>query len=140
MSRRPTSHIVHGLVRGGVAMLFAAYFVLVALKSPFEFNNPEYEGAVTGPALVQVVVENEPAGHLRTGSACLLMGLLIGAVVKMQSARERARQGIVTLIASAVLMASTFLGTSALAIQPILLLIALYGVFVSIGALRASST
>ncbi len=139
MSSTRTSQILLAFVRGGLVLLFASYFALVALKSPFDFNNSEYEGPVTGPAMAQVVIENEPSGHLRTGSACLLLGLLIGTASKLQSARRRVWHGLMTLIASAILIASTFFGTFALATQPILLLIAFYGVFVSFGALRERS-
>jgi hypothetical protein len=131
--------IIRYLSRTVVLALFAAYYCLVVLKTPFDFSDPEYETSRSGQTQTQMVIENEPYDHFRTGAASLLLGLLFGnALLPLESA-ERRRFAIAILASSTVLSFSTFFGLSPLATQPILLVIAVYGFCVAAKSLHANA-
>lgn len=132
--------LIRNVLRAAVLTLFAAYFCLVILKTPFDFSDPEYEAPRSGQTQAQMIIENEPSDHLRTGAASLLLGLLVGNALLALGSTERRRFAVAILVSSSVLITSTFFGLSALATQPILLLISLYGLCVAIKSLRASAT
>lgn len=85
---------------------------------------------------MQRIIENEPFDHFRTGSVSLLIGLLVGNSLLSLSSIERRRFSAAIFVSSALVIASTFLGVSALAVQPILILIAVYGCCVAASGLR----
>ena len=120
-------------------ILFAAYFGLVVLKTPFDFSDPEYEAPRSSKTQAQLVIENEPADHFRTGIASILLGLLLGNTLLSAGSTERRRFAIAILGSSAVLIISTFFGLSPLATQPILLTTALYGFYVAAKGLQSAA-
>ena len=130
--------LLRNAFRAGVLILFAGYFALVVLKTPFDFTDPGYEAPRSGQSQVQMVIANEPYDHFRTGAASLLLGLLVGNALLALGSTERRRFAVAILASSSVLIASTFFGVSPLATQPILLLIAIYGLCVAVKSLRAS--
>ncbi len=127
-------------LRAAVLILFAVYFGLVALKTPFDFSDPEYEAPRSGHTQAQMIIENEPSDHFRTGAASLLLGLLVGNALLARGSAERQRFAVAILVSSSVLITSSFFGLSPLATQPILLLIALYGCCVAVKSLKARAT
>jgi len=139
MHRTTFDGLVQNVLRAAVLVLFASYFGLVVLKTPFDFSDPEYEAPRSGQTLAQMVIENEPYDHFRTSAASLLLGLLFGNALLAIESPARRRFAIAILVSSSVLVVSTFLGLSPLATQPILLLIALYGCCVAIRGLKAGT-
>lgn len=128
---------LRGLRTTCVLLLFASYFLLVALESPFDFSDPDLEPGRSSPASLHMVLQNEPYDHLRTATASALLGLLaVGALVSAAPPRRR-RNGMALLAASLLLGVSTLLGHSAWAVQPILALLALNGASVAFVHLRA---
>jgi hypothetical protein len=139
--RHATLHaLLRNVLRAAVLILFAVYYGLVVLKTPFDFSDSEYEAPRSGQTQAQIIIENEPSDHFRTGAVSLLLGLLIGNALLALGSTERRRFAVAILVSSSVLIISTFFGLSPLATQPILLLISIYGLCVAIKSLRASAT
>lgn len=132
--------LLRNVLRVAVLILFATYFALVVLKTPFDFSDPEYEAPRSGQSQAQMIIENEPSDHFRTGTASLLLGLLVGNALLALGSTERRRFAVAIVVSSSALITSTFFGLYPLTTQPILLLIALYGLCVAIKSLRASAT
>lgn len=137
MSQASFDRHLRNFLRVGVLLLFACYFALVVLKSPFDFSDPEFDAPRSSEAKVQMVIENEPYDHFRTATASLLLGLLFGNALLSLSSIERRRFAVAILGSSSLLVISTFLGLSPLAVQPILLLIAVYGCCAAFKALTS---
>jgi hypothetical protein len=125
------------ILGAAVALLISAYFALVLLKSPFDFSDPEFEAPACGHAQAQMVIENEPYDHFRTAAVSLLLGLLIANALLSNSPAQSKRFAAAILASSALVVASTFLGISPLAVQPSLLLVALYACCVAAVGIKA---
>lgn len=123
-----------------VLFLYAAYFALVATKTPFDFSDPEFAGTLSSQAQVNMVLANEPTDHLRTGAACLLLGLLIGSALGTRHASGRKGLAIALLLASGLVIASTFVGITALATPLLLWAVAIHGIFVAVKELKGRAS
>lgn len=124
------------LLRTLALMLFVTYFVLLVFKTPFDVSDPDGGASLADRNQTQQIIENEPYDHLRTATVSLLLGLLVGNAMLARDATERRRFAMAILVASSALAASSFFGISPLATQPILLLIASYGIGVAVNALN----
>ena len=136
MSKSIFSALLRKVPRILVLILFIAYFGLVALKTPFDFSDPEFIDPRASQTQAQLVIENEPSDHFRTAAVSILLGLLLGNSLLRAGSAEHRRFAIAIFGSSVALIVSSFFGLSPLATQPILLLIALYGFFVAFKGFR----
>jgi hypothetical protein len=128
--------LIRNLLRAAVLLLFAGYFALTSLKTPFDFSDPEFVMPRSGLTQAEMVIANEPSDHFRTGAAALLLGLLLGHALLSSASGERRRFAIAILFSSILLAVSTFFGVTSLGTPLILLAIAIYGVCVAVGELK----
>ncbi len=139
MNQTSFTAVMRNLLRGVVLLLFAAYFALTALKTPFDFSDPEIAPPITPQAQLKMVLANEPFDHFRTGAASLLLGLLVGNALLSPASAERRRFAVAILASSLLLATSTFFGVTSLATPLILLSISLYSFGVAFRGLWAGT-
>lgn len=139
MNQSSLDSLIRNLLRAVVLLLFAGYFALAGLKTPFDFSNPEIAPPIPPETQVRMVMANEPFDHWRTGAAALLLGLLIGNALLSPASAERRRFAVAIMLSSVLLAISTFFGVSSLATPLILLAIALYGGGVAVKGLRSGA-
>ena len=131
MNRTMLDGLIRNLLRAMVLLLFAGYFALTSLKSPFDFSDPEYVAPRSGLSQAEMVIANEPFDHFRTGAASVLLGLLLGHAMLSKASGERRRFAVAIMGSSILLAVSTLFGVMPLATPLILLAIATYGVCVA---------
>ncbi len=127
MNKSSLDALIRNLARAAALLLFAGYFALTTLKTPFDFSNQEIAPPIPPEAQVRMVMANEPFDHWRTGAAALLLGLLIANALLLPASTERRRFAVAIMLSSVLLASSTFFGVTSLATPLILLAIALYG-------------
>lgn len=139
MNQTSFTAVLRNLLRAVVLLLFAAYFALTALKTPFDFSDPEIAPPIAPQVQLKMILANEPYDHFRTGSASLLLGLLVGNALLSSEAAERRRFAVAILLSSLLLASSTFFGVTSLATPLLLLAISLYGFGVAFRGLWAGA-
>ena len=139
MNQTRLDGLIRNLLRAAALVLFAGYFSLTVLKTPFDFADPEIAPPISGEVQARMILANEPSDHLRTGAASLLLGLLIGNALLSPASADRRRFAIAILLSSFLLATSTFFGVTSLATPAILLVLAIYGGGVAFKGLGASA-
>jgi hypothetical protein len=139
MNKFRLAGFIRNLLRVVALLLFAGYFALTSLKTPFDFADPEIAPPIPGEVQVRMVMANEPYDHFRTGAASLLLGLLVGNALLSSASTERRRFAVAILSGSVLVAISTFFGVTSLATPLILLAIALYGGGVAFNGLRSDA-
>lgn len=119
-----------------VFLCFLAYFTLVLFKTSFSFGEDQVSLSVgsTGLAcnadcmkVARAILYNEMFDHLRTTSASLLIGFVVGVYLLGTTAGPRRGFAIAMAICGPIVIVSAFLGETQFGSRILLIAIGIYG-------------
>ncbi len=119
-----------------VFLCFLAYFTLVLFKTSFSFGDDQVSLSISSTGLAcnadcmkvaRAILHNEMFDHLRTTSASLLIGFVIGVYFLGTTPLPRSSLAMAMAICGPIVVISAFLGGTQFGSRLLLIAIGLYG-------------